>query len=205
MRRYKSLKLNLFAEWIKKNATYILYAILILGGMAIGASFRVNFSNVSYLFQTFILGRQDGLSLVQMFLSSFSAVAILLLIAYLLGLSSFGLPVILAIPVFRGIGVGMSIGYIYNQYGFIGISACVVCILPNALISSIALILACRDAGYFSVRITSLILPFGKTSNLWHNFSSYSLRFLIYLLIAAASAFIDMLVTSTFSRYFFKI
>ena len=206
MRRYKILKLNGFQnffEWLKKNATLLLFAMLILIGMAIGSTFRGSFSNISYLFQSFILDKQSGASYFQMFSSSFSIISILLLVTYLLGLSSFGLPVILAIPIFRGIGLGMSIGTVYNQFGLVGISACVVCILPNALISSIALILACRDAGSFSLKITSLILPFGNTSNLWHRFSSYSMRFSIYLFIAAASALIDVLITSSFSKYFF--
>ncbi|MDR3644043.1 MAG: stage II sporulation protein M [Clostridia bacterium] len=183
-------------------------AALIVAGMLIGAllarqaaaSGQNNFGSVlkaSFSAQTASQG------FVSLMLSSFLSSSLLLLAAYLCGLCAAGLPVLVVLPLFKGAGLGFSIGYLYIQYGLRGMTLAALCILPEGLIVCIALILACRAGMRYSYRLACTILPTGKQYSLWSDFVSFSCCCLACLGLDLAASILEALIITGLHGYLF--
>ena len=135
-------------EPVKKNIkpNIILLMTLLLIGVLIGTLAFCNmsqddFNNFSFITQMFIKKKSEQ-TFLQSLINSFSTSASLLLICFFLGFSAISQPVEITIPIFRGLGLGASIAYIYVTYGIKGFLISLLLIIPNAVISSISIIMA---------------------------------------------------------------
>ncbi len=164
-----------------------------------------------YLTQGFITERLDQ-PLLKTFLSSFIGSMILLLVAFILGFSSISQLLTFLIPVFRGLGLGISAGYLYSMYGLQGILFCAVMVLPHVLVSTFALLIGCRESIKFSGVFLSAIVRTGRTrtdtvqesdaSRRTELFQLYLLKFALLSILIVVAALIDTLFTFGFARFF---
>jgi stage II sporulation protein M len=178
-----------------------LLVLLILIGVVIGALVAKNDgvqnqSSFSFFMQNAFSASTASKGFISLLISAFFSSSILICCAFFLGLCAIGSPAIVLILVFKGAGIGLSIGYLYMQYGLKGVAISALCILPQAVLSSIAIIIACREGIRFSVQLASVVLPTGKQLQLWSNFLEYCYKFVICFVIVFIASILDALATT---------
>lgn len=126
--------------------------------------------------------------------NSFSGAFIMLLICFVLGFCVIAQPAEIFMPLFRGLGAGASIAVMYSSYGLAGAGASALLIVPNAVISAFALIMASREAVRFSSALYNT--AFGRESSRERpDIRLYFTKFVILCAVLAVSAFIDSIIT----------
>lgn len=129
--------------------------------------------------------------LTTLYNSCFQAV-VLLLVLFVSGLSACGLPLILAVPLFFGLGFGTCAAYYYNT-GWVGVWQ-VVRLIPSIAIKSAAILMGAAEATRMTLLFSGQLLAGHTVSEgLNKEFRLYILRFLIFLLIAVAGGIVDVL------------
>ena len=111
---------------------------------------------------------------------------------YLLGLWACGVPFILSVPLFHGIGLGMTEAHYYAT-GPHGVLTVAVLIMPIGLLGAAVLAAACAESLRLSASLSRQLLPGGAEGGLWSGFRLYSLRFLLFLAAAVGVAIIEVL------------
>jgi hypothetical protein len=117
---------------------------------------------------------------------------VLLGILYLLGLWACGTPFILLIPLFHGIGLGLTEAHYYRT-GPSGVGVVAALVMPIGLLNGAVLIAACAESVRLSSCLSRRLLPGGEEQNLWNGFRLYSLRFLLFVAAAIVVAVIEVL------------
>lgn len=211
-----------FGRFLYRNRLLILLLALLLLGELIGAMLMRGTAaqtsgTLSFLTQGFIKARSEQ-TLLATFSSSFFGSALLIMLAFLFGFCAIAQPVILFIPLFRGLGLGISMAYLYGAYGLRGMLACLVLILPNAVLSALVILVACRE----SLRLSALFLSYagGQRSNptplqndgempgagakgtMQGAIKLYLLKFTLLLIAAVLAALIDAMFTFFFAGMF---
>lgn len=87
----------------------------------------------------------------QNFLFSFGSGFLYLFILFLMGFTAISQPLMLGAVFFKGLGLGLSMGYAYSTLGQNGILASMVFLLPNALFISFAILWAAKESLKLSV------------------------------------------------------
>ena len=183
-----------------------LMAIMLLG-VLIGTLAFCNMnsndvSNLSFITQGFIKNRAEQ-TFIKTIAASFSSAGVLALICFLLGFCAIAQPVELLIPLFRGLGLGTSIAYIYSCYGVRGFFITFIMIIPHAVISSIAIIIAARESIRLSNLFTSIAMSTKTDIEMRSSIKLYLLKFLILFGIIGISSLIDSILTFVFARVLF--
>lgn len=132
--------------------------------------------------------------------NSFAAGMFFLLFLYLVGMTAWGVPAALILPLFKGMGYGMVCGTLYADYAARGFGYAALVILPGTLISTLAILVAAKESIRFSSGIfTQICLSREKRSDC---FRDYSIRFLILILFILIASFVDMITIRLFSGMF---
>jgi stage II sporulation protein M len=198
-----------FAGFSAMLPQYCLIAVIILCGVIWGSVIagRTDISKQSsfgMLLQEILSKNIASRGFLSLFLSSFFSSALILCASFVLGLCALGSPGHLVLALFKGAGIGLSMGYIYVRYGAKGFAICTLFILPWALITSLAFMIACREGIRFSFLMARAVLPSGNVPNLWSNFSNYCYRYLFCFGLVLIAALVEALSTMAFSMLFFS-
>lgn len=174
---------------------------VVYGALVISQGSRQLMDTLSFMTDNFLSLRSEQ-SLLQTFFRSFGMHLGMMAVLYVMGFSAISQPVSLFIPAFYGLGFGLSVGYLYSSMGAKAILVTAVIILPHAMISTVALILAVRE----SVRLSNLFLA-GFVPKLTGSVSLkavklYSVKYLILLLFMLLASFVDGIFTFLFARFF---
>lgn len=182
---------------IKNHFIMILLALCFLGGMVLGAILarsidQTILSKIDFLFVSNFQERavQPVFSVLT---ASFSSSFLFLFACFLCGLSVWGVFMVPVILFFRGIGLGMTSGYLYALYGFHGVIFNFLVILPGAFLCCLALLLAAKESMHLSRNITN-------SGGL--KIKAYFLRFGKALIICFFAAVLDLLTTVCFAGLF---
>lgn len=127
------------------------------------------------------------------FIASFASTFLFMLLCFLFGLTLWGFLLTPPVLFFRGVGLGVTSGYLYAAYHFKGILFYCVVVLPGALVCGAALILAAREAMRTSRSI-------GRGEH-W-NMKLYCIRFGGVLILAAGAALTDAVLSFCLSGLF---
>lgn len=156
--------------------------------------------NLDFLFiSNFKLRLSQGL--INTFSASLASYFIFWFANFLLGLTAWGTIAIPVVTFIKGIGIGLSAGYLYSTYGANGIYFYLSVMLLGAFVSSIALIKAGKEAFYFSKKLGLKLLPKYKDTK-QISIIKYSVNSGYALIITAISAGIDTLMALFFSGFF---
>ena len=188
---------------------YVLVAAFILVGVAIGAVLarRAGIGkeqSFGVLMQEMLSKDAAAKGFGNLFLSSFFSSAVLLCAAYIFGLCAAGLIGEIAVLLFKGAGIGLTMGYVYLQYGVKGVSICALFILPWAIITCLALMVACREGIRFSIRMAAVLAPSGTQEKLWGHFCEYCYKYVFCFLLVLLAALIQAAGTIAFASLFFS-
>ncbi len=156
-------------------------------------------SPLSFLTEGFVAARCSG-GFFALFFRSFSTAALLLFATFWLGLSAVSQPIIFLLPLFRGLGIGISMGYLTSQYKAQGIAFGAVLLLPYAILSTFLLLLSCREA----IRLSNLLL-----TGIWRSerlgvpdLRLYCLKGGVLFLLLIPAALLDATLSFLFARFF---
>lgn len=139
--------------------------------------------------ENFISGRFDK-EFAEILINSFCEPFVMLLLCFLLGLSTVAQPVEYLVPVFHALGTGVTLAGIYDMYGIKGIVMSAVMIIPGTVISAFAVIIAVREALNMSSDIYSASI--GKspvTAKI--DFRLYFTKYVILCAMVVVAAFAE--------------
>ncbi|WP_270739198.1 stage II sporulation protein M [Massilioclostridium coli] len=195
---------KLTIHWNQKTFFQLILLLFIIGmiygAVLAGTSSEEMLNKLSFLTQGFMDQRAEQ-SLVYTFLNSLGSTASLLLTLFLLGFCAIGQPFAGFVPIFRGLGLGLSMGSFYLQDGIKGVLFCLLLLLPPAAISTFALILGTRESIKFSNLFFSVLLP-DKNLETKGMLKLYCTKFGVLFGILLVSALIDCICTFLFAGFF---
>lgn len=180
----------------KISGEIILLMIIFLIGLGVGAillktATESQQATLKEITDGFIESRQSH-TFISNLCSSLFSTSVFLIIAFFTGYFALGKPVAGLIPFFKGLGLGISMADIFSRYGKEGYLICLVLILPSALINSIAIIVASKEAAKNSAKIFSFLCGKEKDEN-EEGISSgtYIIKFAVLFVIALIGAVLD--------------
>jgi hypothetical protein len=196
-----------WAEFLAANRLMVLFSMVFLAGAVLGVViYAMSDSAIARELGTIlevravIGGFKDGVT--ALFSSSFSTILLLALL-FLCGLSACGAPFAAVVPLFFGMGLGLTEAY-YSAIGIKGYIACALLIVPHYLIAAIALLYGSMESIRMSLLLSRQLLPEGGMGGLWQDFKMYCVRFLVYLMLAFASGVVDILTRLIFGSLLLK-
>lgn len=137
----------------------------------------------------------------QIVASCFQALA-LLLVLFMGGLSAYGMPIACVVPLFWGMGLGMTLGYYYTQGGS-GVLFSALLVLPHSLVEGIAILLGSAQSLQLSWQLSRQLLPHSAhCGGLWQPFRAYCIRFCAFSLIPVFAGLMDVGMRFLFLRFF---
>ncbi len=185
------------------KAIFILFLLgMIYGAVMVSVSSQESLDKMSFITGQFIDKRAQQ-SIFLTFFNSLYSSGILLAALFVLGFCAIGHPVSLFIPFFRGLGLGLSMGYLYQNDGLKGVVFCLLLIIPQAFFSTLSLILATRESVRFSNLFLSLLFPKKlEQSQAPHLLKLYLTKFGVLAGLIAVSALVDSVCTFLFAGFF---
>ncbi|MGI5857681.1 MAG: stage II sporulation protein M [Candidatus Merdivicinus sp.] len=185
----------------KRSTLTTVLAVLFLVGVAYGAILvgyldQETVAALDSITRGFLLGRA-GDGFLSICLHSMASGMLLAGAIFLCGFSAVGQPFSLFFLLFRGIGLGISMGYFYSQMGGRGILLAMGMLLPSGALSGYALLLACRESlklsGLFFRSMTAGAVMSVRT------FRVYGIKFLILAGMQLAAALLDGVCSKIFA------
>lgn len=173
--------------------------LLMISGVLIGTlafSFikTSTLSDLNLIENDYLSMRENG-GYVKILYSSLLNSSTLIIVLFLLGFCAIAQPVSVLIPVYKGMGFGVTIAQIYSENGVNGFFSAIILILPCALISSYALFIAVRESLRMSNRFFSqAFLDRRCESDSINDYVKlYAVKFLVLEAVTAVSAAVDCL------------
>ncbi len=191
---------------LKKNIVLLLFIAAVILGAAAGAlggkyADAELMKSLDIVFLTnFQLRSKAGM--LSVFTASFAANFIVLLTIFLLGLTLWGELCVILIPLIKGYGYGLTIGYLYSTYGMMGIFYNLLIILPGAFLFSVVVAAAAKESFVNSVRLLAMFFKKAVSDDPRVQMKHYLLSMLWLLFLAALSSAADMLFSLMFSWIF---
>ena len=139
---------------------------------------------------------------LETFFFSLSSAFWFVLLAVLAGLFVLGAPVTVMIALFKGLGFGLYSGYLYAVHGLQGVAFSALILVPAGLISSLAVLVGCKEACAFSGKLFGV---FRETPVRWQprdEIKRYALQFGLVLCLLLISALVDSMMTALFIHFF---
>lgn len=201
--KYKVYNGKALKKMLENSRIYFLsglFAIGIIVGAAAINSNSIIIDKIAEITESysFIKSQQGG---VENFCNSLSVSTIWSMLSIFLGFSLLGYPLIMWLPFFRGMGLGIVSGYLYSIFKMTGLGYCVLTIYPGAIVSTFAFILACNDSCEYAKNAFAKAVR-GRGQFEKDETKIYLIRQMIFFGICAVSAIIDALFSMAFSGFF---
>lgn len=190
----------------KNNKVFIFLVCCMISGMVLGAV-SVGTINMEIVHKMDFLFLNDFKERIKsngtdIFVSSFSSIVIFAIVTEMCALSFWGSAVIPLVNFFRGLGLGITSGYLYLIYGLKGIAFYILILLPGIFVSSIGLILFSAESTKFSVKFAKMILPRETSESLWDELKNHIKSCGYCMIILLISSLIDLMFMEMFSKFF---
>lgn len=128
---------------------------------------------------------------------------LLVLAVFLSGLSPFGLPVAAAAMLFRGAGLGVVFGWLYQSWGLKGIAYCAFAVFPHSVFSVTALVFCCIEAVEMSMRFASVLRSAGAVCvSFSSEFKLYLARFAVFSGMILSACILEAFLGKAVSGFF---
>lgn len=194
-------------SFVHKNFILILLGLLFILGVFFGARFpRVSDPKLLHCAgHLFARSFQplDQSSLYMVFTSSLSGTFVFVLATFFMGLSAWGCLIVPLIPLLRGFCIGFSEIYIYTRFGLKGALFHSAVLLPGLFISAATILLVSKYAFCMSKNIANeFFFERATCGDLREQIGKYISRTGLVLILAVASAVVDLLLWGLFSPFF---
>ena len=191
-------------KFIFENSRIYLMTLMFIFGLIAGASSLDSDSEItdkiSIIIDSFII-QKSGQGMLTDFFNSIAVNAIFFLSNLFLAFSLIGSPIIIALPMFKGFGLGCFCGYLYVTYRLTGLGYSLLMVCPGAIVSALAFILACNDSCEYSKNAYLKAIK-GKGQYEKDETRVYLTRQLVFSGVCAVSSAIDSVFDELFSSFF---
>ena len=171
-----------------------LLAGLFLLGMLAGTLLIRNADNTTITTMQAVLGgyieRRQTASFFGVAAATFSSLFVMLILLFVCGFCTISQPIIICVPIFKGLGYGFSIGMLYAQYGVSAIRYILVLLFPVLLMGTCLLILACRASLLMAVSLFRITLLAQQQTDSYR-VHRYCMKFVAFTVICLLISFID--------------
>lgn len=181
------------------------FTAILVAGLTTGTILSQNFnsdvmSRLDFLFTTNLPQRlQNGA--FGAFCASFASDFIFLLLAFLMGLSLWGIGLLPFIVFFKGFGIGVSAAYLLTNYSVGGLIFYLTILLPGLFLFSMVLVYQSANSYNISKKlIKNLFLK--EDYSIKTPLKIYLKKSLVYLIGAVLASFLDMALWFTFAGLF---
>ncbi len=173
---------------------------LIYGVLIVGLKFEDVSGQCEVFVQKFIENRLSE-SLFVLFCSSFFNFGLFIFAQFIISFIPVSQIIFLIFPVFYGLGLGLISTYLIISQHLDGLLILSLTIVPRSIISTIVLLLGCREGFRFSNKnFIKLIFP-KKNLNYRVELKLYFLKFLTLIFFQFISAALDILFNLIFVKY----
>ena len=139
---------------------------------------------------------------MQQMLTATAPNLLLLLLLFFLGFSACGALPALMVPIFFGMGLGLSEAYYFAQGGW-GVGFVALLVLPATMVATVALLIAAAEATRLSACIGRQLLPHQSIGGgLWPDLKLYLARFLLCAGLLFAAGALDTVLRLCFMHHF---
>ena len=183
---------------IKQNNILIIMLIFLLCGLIFGVLSLGKFTVFGFDSQEYISifkALREAGSFWTIFYKSLTFELLVLLISFIFGTTAFGIVLLPPYIFFFGLFYGQVSATLYSLYSLKGIAFHTIVILPPSVLLCVALLLSLKAATDFSLSLTRLFLPTAIPKNMFFEFKSYCLRFLILIIVCLFSALLDGIIS----------
>ena len=167
---------------------------ILVGAVAVGTFSSTDDSIINTICSTYFEKREMQ-SIFACFIGTFSSSLVTLALVYLLGLCAIGTPFLYFTLVFDSIGKGIVFGYLYLQYGFIGILKSVFFLLPQNALMCLIVISAVKFSVKMSKQIYFLTAYSSTKTDYNLSFKKYNQKYLFYVLCLGLICVFDALMS----------
>lgn len=130
--------------------------------------------------------------------NSFFKSAVMLILTYSAGLCAVGTPVIYAVPIISGIGIGAISSHMYSAFSLKGIGYCALMVYPSKVVTTVIMITACTFSSVMSMKMLKTLM-IGEEEL---NYRNYNFKYLVLLMFSTVAALIDTVLNLLFAGYF---
>lgn len=210
MNRIRQITLTKTRTFFQENWKVLLLFCLLLIGIFIGAGQVASGSSkdqIRLLSESYSAAR-EGKAFFSVFISSLASALPFVFFVLISGFSLIGMPFILVVPMFYGLGYGVVSGYIYAENGLQGLIYNFLLIVPHTFLFLIALLFMCRESMRLSGRLFTEVLlgrknnPMGTATGFHDDLKLYFMRYFVYLFLVISAAFLDAFCATVFSNFF---
>lgn len=138
----------------------------------------------------------------QILLRSFLGTSAYMSVLFMLGLCAVGQPFEIAVAVFRGMGIGLTMSQLYAVYGRQGVPYSAGLMIPGAIVSSLAIISGVKEAFTLSGIYLRHTLSAEREMGMFEAAKLYCAKFFVLEAVVAVSAGIDVLCNYLFIDHF---
>ena len=190
---------------IEKNYNIIILTILIVFGIILGtiiiSKTSIEFNNSINVLYDNLVASIKGKSFFSIFFDTFFSSMVYIFLFFIMGTNAIGVPFIYFLTCIKGIGNGITSGYLYMSFGLQGVGFSTLVLFPYALMSGVIVILM----GNSSIKMSKYIFS-GLNGKLINNneikIKKYCVNFLIYTALFITASIIDAIFKSSFSGAF---
>ncbi|MEM1483962.1 stage II sporulation protein M [Oscillospiraceae bacterium PP1C4] len=202
--------LRSFFPYFRGNLLNFSLGILFLAGVLIGTLLVSNASQETVETLKIILGGYIEHRQTQLFsnivTSTFFSIFFSLIILFFCGFCTISQLLILAVPLFKGLGYGFSIGTLYAQYGTSAIQYVLCLILPTMFFSTLLLLTACRASLLLSITLFRSTLINNSSNNPKetdrYRIKRYCVKYIAFTAICLLISLADAILFYKFSGLF---
>lgn len=200
----QKVRIHLNPKNISKISFFLSSVFLIgvlTGGLILNSFSPEKTSAFRFIFESFVQNRA-GQSILTTFFNSFLSSMIPILLAFLFGFSAVAAPFTVSLCYVKGLGIGMALGFLYQNFGLLGFLYSLCLVIPYSSIASISLLMACKKSILFSDILFRFLFLSEKTSTPNHLPKLYFMKFLSVFYLIVFSSFVDMIFSFIFSNLF---
>ena len=151
------------------------------------------------IFNNYVIMRSDE-KMYTIFFNSISVNLFFILLINFAGLSCVGIPITVLITLIKGLGIGFFSGYLFSQFSMSGIGYYLITILPGAVISNAALLLACNNSAFLSADILAVTLSKNQADE--NIIKNYLKKNAVIITICIIASMIDCVLAKAFESMF---
>ena len=189
---------------IKSDWIIIMLIIIFFTGLLIGAYMIKNGENTftSKIVESYTSFTEvsQSKSFTILFFKLFSIGSGVILLMYFTGLCALGIPFVTIIPFIAGLFIGIISGFYYKHYMLKGLGYCMIIIFPSMILFCASMLIACKGSIKMSRNMLNLLSM--RRSQPQESFKSYTVNYLILILITALSCLVYTILTKLFSGIF---
>ena len=188
---------------LQKNIRLYVFMFLFLLAMLTGAILVKNIDeSLLEKLVTVFAAERTRQTVIKTFLYSLWSAMPLFFLLFLCGLSPAGTPLIVLAPIYKGLGTGVTMGYLYSAWGLKGVVYSFILIVPATFIYALALSFCCREAHRFSALLRREMGANAQGTVLYDEVRLYRKRFLLLVVPILLSCIVDVILSLSFSRFF---